>query len=178
MDTSDAGAPRAPARGIHRAVWSWWQGLNWLLPVATAVVVGVLMPPSPGLLALIPVTALAIGLGSLPRAVLRWRKAVSMPPPITGLVLLNAWSWTAAALAPVLLSRWMEMFDGVERAYFVVVAIACLAWVALLATAIFVPLDTESPRRWTTLAWLAAFVSPLALVGALSIGLLLVGESR
>lgn len=178
MTTNDVEAPGAPSWPIHRAVWSWWQALNWLLPIVAAVLFAVLMPPSPGLLGVIPVTLVAIALGSLPRVVLRLRRATTMPPPVTGLVLLNAWCWTVVVLVPVFLSRWLTLFDGVERVYMAVVVMAGIAWVALLVMAIFVPLDARPSRRWTTLAWVAALATPFALVGILAVGLLLIVGAR
>ncbi|MEU4014775.1 hypothetical protein AB0E56_05850 [Microbacterium sp. NPDC028030] len=171
MSTREAAHRATAARGIHRAAWSWWSGLNVILPVVLAVLAGLLMPRSPGMLALIPVTVLAMVLGSLPRAVLRWRKATALPPPVTWLVFLNAWGWTIAASAPLLLSRWSDAFDGVERGYTAVVVVAGLAWSALLVCTIFVPLDAEPAPRWTRLAWTAATVTPFVLVAMLAIGL-------
>lgn len=178
MTTSDVELRGARSRRIHRAVWLWWQTLNWLLPVAAAVLFGVFMPPSPGLLGVIPVVIVAILLGSLPRVVLRLRRATTMPPPVTWLVLLNAWSWTTLALAPVFLSGQLQQVDGVEGVYILLVALAALVWVALLVTAIFVPLDVAPSRRWATLAWAAAFASPLVLIGILSVGLLITAVPR
>ncbi|MFF7294139.1 hypothetical protein ACFY9N_16540 [Microbacterium sp. NPDC008134] len=194
--------PRPTAGGIHGFAWALWPWMSWVLPVFF-VFHGFLGSGGWGTLMLMflsPVFVPAAGLlGMLPRFILRRRGHTTAPAPIVWLLFVNWWAWFTLALtmqdmgdsgpSRSLLRDVMTVplsLDYEQGVFLAALAIAVLAWVAVLVLAIVQPrpmpgVQTGMPRRqdgWTVVAWIAAFVVPALLVATIGAGVVATALQR
>lgn len=186
---------------IARFTWAIWPWMNWLVPAFVCLhgLFGnggweslVLIPAS---LVLVPGTAL---LGALPRFLLRRQGYREAPLPIVPLLFVVWWGWicvgaampgaTDSAPLPSIVNALTgeRLPSAIETGLLAVGAIAAtMCWVAVLIIAL---LRAQRMRAGTTparphrasmvVAWVAAFVVPLAIVASCVVGVGLQATAR
>ncbi|MFK4729412.1 hypothetical protein ROT00_06980 [Agromyces mediolanus] len=173
---------------IARFTWVIWPWMNWLVPAFVCLhgLFGnggweslVLIPAS---VVLVPGTAL---LGALPRFLLRRAGYRSAPLPIVPLLFVVWWGWSCVGAAmpgatdgaplPSMLDAMTggRLPSAIETGVMAAGAAAALVcWSAVLVIAVRLrarPAATEGPGRRRTseiVAWTAAFVVPLTIIGS------------
>ncbi|GAA2853835.1 hypothetical protein [Microbacterium arabinogalactanolyticum] len=166
--------------GIHVFTWRVWPWMSWLLPV---LFVGHGFFGGGGwetlfLLLISPILVPAAGLlGSLPRFVLRRAGSTAVPAPITWVLFVHWWSWivasmsmrgaTDAAPTPSMMQGLAggQLSSGYSDTLFIGgLVVVLVSWVAIVVLALARGRLRQS-RRWTVIAWVAAFAAPLLIAG-------------
>lgn len=187
--------PRNGRSDIHSFVWGLWPWMNWGLPVIAMFTIG-----NGGWMALLllvasPVLVPALGLlGSLPRFLLRKSGISTTPAPITTLLFVQWWAWAAAMITPAGATdgspipavmqglSTAPLSGGFLQAVMLAgggIALAC--WTAVLVLAIVLRTRTapSSPsKRWTLVAWIAAFILPALFAATIWLGGVVTAQQR